>query len=67
MLFIFSTPMLIRHLWQLKTVVFLNWCLIHGVLLGLNVTDTVKSSGLHYYLEHHITIIMSDTFTINVL
>ncbi len=24
----FTTPMLIRHLWQLKTVVFLNWCLI---------------------------------------
>ncbi len=27
MLFIFSTPVLIRHLWQLKTVVFLHWCL----------------------------------------
>ncbi len=25
MLFIFLTPMLIRHLWQLKTVVFLHW------------------------------------------
>ncbi len=24
MLFIFSTPVLIRHLWQLKTVVFLH-------------------------------------------
>jgi len=24
----FSTPVLIRHLWQLKTVVFLHWCLI---------------------------------------
>jgi hypothetical protein len=33
MLFIFSTPVLIRHLWQLKTVVFLHWCLICGVLL----------------------------------
>jgi hypothetical protein len=28
MLFIFSTPVLIRHLWQLKTVVFLHWCQI---------------------------------------
>ncbi len=28
MLFIFSTPVFIRHLWQLKTVVFLHWCLI---------------------------------------
>ncbi len=35
MLFIFSTPVLIRHLRQLKTVVFLHWCLIHVVLLGL--------------------------------
>ena len=33
MLFIFSTPVLIRHLWQLKTVVFLHWCLICDVLL----------------------------------
>ncbi len=24
----FSTPLLIRHLWQLKTIVFLHWCLI---------------------------------------
>jgi hypothetical protein len=32
MLFIFSTPVLIRHLWQLKTVVFLHWCLICPVL-----------------------------------
>ncbi len=29
----FSTPVLIRHLWQLKTVVFLHWCLIRAVLL----------------------------------
>ncbi len=28
MLFIFSTPVLIRHLWQHKTVVFLHWWLI---------------------------------------
>jgi len=29
----FSTPVLIRYLWQIKTVVFLHWCLIHAVLL----------------------------------
>jgi hypothetical protein len=29
MLFIFSTPVLIRHLQQLKTVIFLHWCLIY--------------------------------------
>ena len=33
MLFIFSTPVLIRHLWQLKTVVFLCGCPICAVLL----------------------------------
>ncbi len=33
MLFIFSVLALIRHVWQLKTVVFLHWCLIHVVLL----------------------------------
>jgi hypothetical protein len=27
----FLTPVLIRLLWQLKTVVFLHWCLICGV------------------------------------
>jgi hypothetical protein len=33
MLFIFSTSVLIRHLWQLKTIVFLHECLIHIVQL----------------------------------
>ncbi len=28
MLFIFSTSVFIRHLWQLKTVVFMHWCLL---------------------------------------
>ncbi len=27
----FSTPELIRNLWQLKTAVFLHWCLISAV------------------------------------
>jgi hypothetical protein len=30
----FSTPVLIRYLWQPKTVVFLHRCLIHAVLLN---------------------------------
>ncbi len=33
MLFIFSTPELIRHLWQLRTIVFLHQCLICSVPL----------------------------------
>ncbi len=37
MLFIFSTPELIRHLWQLKTIVFLYWHLICAVLLYRNI------------------------------
>ncbi len=36
MLFIFSTPVLTRRLWQLKEVVFLHWCLIYAVLLKRN-------------------------------
>ncbi len=31
MLFIFSTPELIRNMWQLNKAVFLHWCLICGV------------------------------------
>jgi hypothetical protein len=38
---LFSTPVLIRQLWQLKTVVFLHWCLICTVLLiSLFLIDT---------------------------
>ncbi len=33
MLFISSTPVFIRHLWQLKTVIFMHRCLICAVLL----------------------------------
>jgi len=43
MLLIFSTPVLIRHRWQLKTVVFLHWCLICAVLLGIR--GNMKASG----------------------
>ncbi len=40
--FIFSTPVLIRHLWQFKTVVFLQWCLIHAVLFRRQVEKVLK-------------------------
>ncbi len=60
MLFIFSTPVLIRHLWQLKTVVFLHWCRICALLLGFKlrngVTDTVESSSILIYLNMVIGI-----------
>ncbi len=32
MLFIILTPVLNRHLWQLKTAVFQHWCLIRALL-----------------------------------
>ncbi len=42
MLLIFSTPVLIRHLWQLKTIVFLHWCLICAPLfLKVQVTNFI--------------------------
>jgi len=39
MLFIFSTPMLIRHHWELKTIVFLHcymWCSINDLFGSAN-------------------------------
>ncbi len=36
MLFIFSTPVLIRHQCQLKTVIFLHWCLMCAVPLVIS-------------------------------
>jgi hypothetical protein len=42
----FSTPELIRNLWQLKTAVFLHWCLIWAVPLDLpNYTPLKKHSS----------------------
>ncbi len=43
MLFIFSVPVLIRHVWQHKGVVFLHWCLMCAVLLsiGLKLPKTI--------------------------
>jgi hypothetical protein len=29
----FLTPLLIRHLWQLNTVVFMHWCFVCALLL----------------------------------
>jgi hypothetical protein len=43
MSFIFSAAVLIRHLWQLKTVVFLHWCLIRATLLYVDKSEFVKT------------------------
>jgi hypothetical protein len=37
----FLTPVLIRHLWQLQTVVFPHWRLIRVVLLKKEVSDFI--------------------------
>ncbi len=44
MQFIFSTPVLIRYLWQLKIVVFLHWCLICAVLFKSDHKDKSGAS-----------------------
>jgi len=55
MVFIFSTPVLIRHLWQLKTVVFLHWRLICAALLSHDsVIITLWTSN-----NQHIIILQS--------
>ncbi len=42
MLVIFSTPVLTRHLWKLKTIVFQHYCLISAVLFDW-----------FYFVPHH--------------
>jgi hypothetical protein len=44
MVFIFSTPELIRNLWQLKTAIFLHWCLICAVPLAFNLSNGVNNT-----------------------
>ncbi len=47
----FSTPVLIRHLWQHKTLVSLHWCLIRALLfpltwetLGITAKEVIEGS-----------------------
>jgi hypothetical protein len=47
MLFIFSTPELIRNLWQLKTTVFLHWCLLFAIYIG-EMLMLAKANGTAY-------------------
>jgi hypothetical protein len=39
------TSVLIRHLWQLKTVVFVHWFVIHAVLLDVLPMDALACNG----------------------
>jgi hypothetical protein len=51
MLFSFSTPELIRNMWQLKTAVFLHWCLICADCCSIEVVSTAKLAVLIFQLE----------------
>jgi hypothetical protein len=54
MLFIFSTPELIRNLWQLKTAVLLHWCLKRAVLLiSLKRKKSINNKKrIFFYVEN---------------
>jgi hypothetical protein len=43
-LFIFSTPELIRNLWQFKTAVSLHWCAMTVCLTPINQNNLFKSN-----------------------
>jgi hypothetical protein len=49
----FSTSVLFRHVWQLKTVVFLHWCLICAVLFKNSNTNSrmFPEQNLNIYIR----------------
>jgi hypothetical protein len=58
MLLIFSTPEFIRHMWQLKTAVFLHWCLINSILL-----NKFKDNKILFYKICHWFLVTNKLFT----
>ncbi len=54
MLFTFSTPVLIRRLWQLNAVVYLQWCLIHAVLLLTKMELQKCQTGMILSAKSHL-------------
>jgi hypothetical protein len=60
MLFTFSAPVLIRHLWQLKTVIFLHRCLIGAVQIGSSqVTHQIVASLTTVIYDRNVFIIQA--------
>ncbi len=53
MLFIFSTPVLIRHLLQLKTSVFQHWCMCSFI----NNTDKVNLEIKHLFQRRKMYVL----------
>ncbi len=58
MLFIFSMPVFIRHLWPHKTVVFMHWCLIRAVLLH-STKEPKTSNRAHISCQCRKTTVLS--------
>jgi hypothetical protein len=64
----FSTPVLIRHLWQLQTVVFLHWCLICAVLLDtLSIQTQTSLLGFLITFVHnfHFNLVVMFVYFVN--
>ncbi len=59
----FFNTSLIRHLWQLKTVVFLNWCLMCALLLHLPTSGCVFTNTPTNFLSKFCPI-MCDLLTL---
>ena len=53
----FLTPVLIRHLWQLKTVVFQHWWRMHAVLLQALLARL--HAALHWWLTRSFQVSQS--------
>jgi hypothetical protein len=58
LMFIFSIPVLVRYLWQLKTFVFMHWYIISAVLL----VNLKKSTYLKCQLEPFRHFVLGLTF-----
>ncbi len=54
--------MLIRHLWQLKTVVLLHWCLIRAVLLM-----TLATVMTHFIVQRLLMIVTFECHNIFIV
>jgi hypothetical protein len=72
MLFNFTTPVLIRYLCQLKTVVFLHWRLINTFLLTLSTNDIQHNTTLRYaecnnYLNVMPSVLMLNAIVLSVV
>ena len=75
MLFIFSMPVLVRHLWQLKTIIFLYWCLIRAVLFlscsilaqRFNLISVYKQHSQHNHKNCKIHQNSIQTFVLRVV